>query len=192
MRRLTILVLLAALVGLGASCGDDSSDSSSGDDTTEETSKSSEERTKNDVDDDELDSFVEGFMSSSDGVVSEDDARCIGEELLPELSTEGKELLNSSSGDIEDLSAGDQDALFASFDTCISIDVLADSIAAGMTQGADATSSEAATCVSGKIVENYDKSGELMRELLDASGDQSAFTEVITECVMADMTTPTQ
>ena len=189
MRRLTILVLLAALVGLGAACGDDDSGSSA-DDTTEATSKSSDER-ESSVDDDELDSFVEGFMESSEGFVTEDDARCIGEELLPELSAEGKDLLNSRSGDIEDLSAADQDALFASFDSCISIDVLADSIAAGMTEGEDATSAEAATCVSGKIVENYDKSGELMRELLEG-GDQSAFTDIVTQCVMADVTTPTQ
>ena len=49
-----------------------------------------------------------------------------------------------------------------------------------------------ATCVSGKIVESYDKSGDLMRELLDTSSDQSAFTAVIQDCVMGDLTTPTQ
>jgi hypothetical protein len=185
MRRLTILLLLAALVGLGVACSDDG-DSSANDDSTEATSKPD-----GDVSGDELDSFVEGFMSSSDGVVTEDDARCIGSELLPELSSEGKEVLNSATGDIEDLSAADQDALFASFDSCISVDVLADSIAAGMTEGEDATSAEAATCVSGKIVENYEKSGDLMRQLLDSAGDQSAFTALIMECVTGGATTTT-
>jgi hypothetical protein len=179
MRRLTILLLLATLVAPLAACGDDGDSSSSGGGGG------------GDVSETELDSFVEGFMSSSEGVVTEKDARCIGNELLPELSDAGKDLLNSADGDIEDLSASDQDALFASFDECISVDVLADSIAAGMTQGDDATSSEAATCVSGKIVEGYEKSGDLMRELLDTTSDQSTFTALIQECVMADLTTPT-
>lgn len=187
MRRLTILLLLAALASSLGACGDDDEPAASGD----RTEATSDGGSGSDVDSDELDSFVQGFMASSDGVVSEADARCIGSELLPELSSGGKELLNSKEGDIEDLSSADQDALFASFDTCISVDVLADSIAASMTEGEDATTEEAATCVSGKIVENYDKSGDLMRELLGDQSDQSAFTSVITECVLGDTTMPT-
>jgi hypothetical protein len=168
MRRLTILVLLAALAAPVAACTDDSTGGTRS----------------------ELDSFVEGFMSTSDGTVTRADARCVGRKLLPELSAKGRDLLNSSKGDIEDLSTADQDALFDSFDACISIEALAASIAKALTQGDSATSPEAADCVSQKIVEHYQHSGDLMRELRTA-GQQSSLTSLVTDCVLGAVTTTT-
>jgi hypothetical protein len=154
------------LVVVAGACGDDSRPATSAGPPT----------------DAELESFVHGFMSSSGGIVTQRAARCIGEELLPELSPGGKRRLNASDSDIGDLSASDQDAMYDAFDRCIELRTLAASIASGMTTGPDATAGDAADCVAGKIVESYEGSGALMRELLDTSGDQSKFTELLVAC----------
>jgi hypothetical protein len=169
MRRTIIFVLVATIAGLTAACGSDGGSGSPA-------SSSDGARAR------ELDGFVKGFLSSSNGVISKAQAECVGRKLLPAMSDKAKHALNSPRGGITDLSGAERTALYDSFDGCVSVEDMAKTIASGMTEGTGGSSADTARCVQEKITQTFHRSSDLMRELLDPNGKRSTFQGVLMGC----------
>lgn len=176
MRRCSLfLLVLAALVAPLAACGDDGADSADGDRTTTTAAGSN-----GSADEAELDELIETLTGDDGPGLSEDDARCVGEAVLPNLSEKGKKTLDD--GDLEDLPADEQDVVFTAFDDCVDTADFAARLAQEISSGEDALSAETAECIEAAVVAEYPKSGDLMRIMTSDSGEE-AFTSLITDCI---------
>jgi hypothetical protein len=178
-RRLTILLLLAAFLSPLAACGDDSDSAGQADETTTTEAKA----------DDDVDGFAKALSESSNGAVSETDARCVGEQALPDLSKAGRTALATEDSDgPEALSEDDREVLYAAFDECIETADLAAAMAKEMGDGTDGMfGDDTLDCVVGELTSAYPKSGALMKALL-SDDSEAILGETLTGCVSpADM-----
>jgi hypothetical protein len=174
-----LLLLSAVLIGSLAGCGDDGGSADSG--STETTAADS--KGSGDADADEVDALV-ATLSGPDGPgVPEADARCVAEAVLPEMSAESKKSLDD--GDLDELSADEQDVVVAAFNDCVETADIAAALAEEISSGDDALSPETAECISAAVVDEYPKSGDLMR-LMTSDEGEAAMTALVTACIPQD------
>ena len=176
MRRLTTLLLSAALLVTLAGCGDDTESGRDADEPTTAAASSGD-----------IDDFAKALSTSSKGAVSTSDARCVGEHALPDLSAKGKKALASVDAEGPGaLSDDDQEVLFAAFDDCITTASLAEAVVEEMSAGADdAFGPSTLDCVTDRLIGDYPNSGDLMRAVLSDDGE-AVLGETMTACISPD------
>jgi len=184
MRRLTIWVLLLTLVaGFTAACGDDKTDNASNKDKTTTTAKDKSDDQSDDSGEttDFKEKFIEEVATGDAKMMSTEEAECAADQLDDELSDEAKDAFgNDDESDFTDLPKDDQEAFLQAFDDCVELDSLIESFAA---MGGDASmggGTEVTDCISEKLKETYDSSGELIEAMITESEE---ITGLFGECV---------
>jgi hypothetical protein len=169
-RRLTTILLLAALVGALGACGDDSDSGDSADTSSRD-----------------VEGFAKALSGSTDGAITKADSRCVADAAVPDLSAAGRKAMATEKAEgPEGLSKADRKVLFSAFDQCIDTKTLAQAMATAMGAGGDGTFSSATLdCVVDKLTADHPSSGALMESIL-SDKSETALTATLTACVSPD------
>lgn len=107
----------------------------------------------------DIDELVATIQESDDGrtVYSDDDATCVGEAIIDDLSDEGYELAIESDSDFEDYSRDDIQLISDAFDECIEVDAFGALFVelAGDDEIMSYFSPETLVCLGTNLVEQY-------------------------------------
>lgn len=194
MRRtsLAVLALVSSLALVG--CGDDSGGVSLKSDRTTTTESGGDGgRDEGDdggegnaVDDADREAFIEDILSS-DSPFDRDQAECIADEVLPEMSDEGRETMASDSDtDFADLSTADGDALAGGLDECVAVDDLVGLLVTGMVDEIGMPMSDDEIACSGEALgSGYSGAGDLFRTMSEADEEDVALDvfSAMGECI---------
>jgi hypothetical protein len=128
---------------------------------------------------------VEAVIASVSGgsSMSRKQATCIAEAAVPKLSTKGLAESKKKSADLSKLSKSDQNAVFDSFSSCVTVTQLTPIIAKEFQSGAGKIAVKSEKCYDTALSSHYKTSGALMRDAVD---NTSKFAGSLSKCVSGD------
>ncbi|HMS12878.1 MAG: hypothetical protein V9E99_15905 [Microthrixaceae bacterium] len=172
-RTAKLLMICAALAFASTACGDSGKIESKGSTSTTTTT---EKDSGDDSGDDSGEStdLIDILMDDQDGPgLDKKDATCVVDALDGEVTDEGMASLKDSEMALSDLSKSDREAVGAAFDDCVDIETFGELIATSMLpEDAISLTDDERTCVTKKILENFDGTGDLMLKMEEMAEDE--------------------
>lgn len=175
--RITAVAVLALVSSISlVACGDDSGGISIAKDrttTTEADTGGDEGDDPATGDDADRQAFIDSMLSSG-APFDEDQAACVADETLGNISESGREtILSDENFDLTDLESDDSDVLIDALDTCVPIDDLAvEFVDQTVSEIGIELSDDEVACTADAFASEFSGTGEFMRSA--AEGDTDA------------------